>query len=92
MSRRARRPLLSTGRFASRSSTISGLSSLIVPIVGVLAAWLQLDEQPSLAEAGGIVLILTGLGMLIFSGRSGRAASAPARGDGTETRNGGYVP
>lgn len=73
-------------------ATISGLSSLIVPIVGVVAAWLQLGEQPSLAEAGGIALILAGLGMLIFSGRSGSTASASPRGDDTESRNGSYVP
>jgi drug/metabolite transporter (DMT)-like permease len=62
-------------------ATISGLSSLIVPIVGVIAAWLQLGERPSLAEAAGIALILAALGMLIFNGRSGRASS-PALGSG----------
>jgi drug/metabolite transporter (DMT)-like permease len=45
-------------------ATISGLNSLIVPVVGVLAAWLQLGERPSLAEGTGIVLILAGLGLL----------------------------
>ena len=34
-------------------ATISSLSSLIVPIVGVLAAWIQLGERPSLAEGHG---------------------------------------
>src|SRR5690606_32931569 len=48
---------------------VSGLSSLIVPVIGVIAAWLQLGERPSLAEGGGIVLILAGLALLIFSGR-----------------------
>jgi drug/metabolite transporter (DMT)-like permease len=46
-------------------ATISSLSSLIVPIVGVLAAWIQLGEQPSLAEGAGMILILAGLGLLI---------------------------
>ncbi|HLF12753.1 MAG TPA: EamA family transporter [Gammaproteobacteria bacterium] len=50
-------------------ATISSLSSLIVPVVGVIAAWLQLGERPSVAEGVGIVLILAGLGLLTFSER-----------------------
>ena len=46
-------------------TTISSLSSLIVPIVGVLAAWLQLGERPSGAETVGMVLILAAIGLLI---------------------------
>lgn len=46
-------------------TTISSLSSLIVPIVGVLAAWFQLGERPSAAEGAGMVLILVALGLLI---------------------------
>ena len=46
-------------------TTISSLSSLIVPIVGVLAAWLQLGERPSAAEGAGMVLILVALALLI---------------------------
>jgi drug/metabolite transporter (DMT)-like permease len=45
-------------------ATISSLSSLIVPIVGVLAAWIQLGERPSAAEGAGMLLILAGLGLL----------------------------
>jgi drug/metabolite transporter (DMT)-like permease len=47
---------------------VSGFSALIVPIVGVIAAWLQLGEQPSVAEGVGIALILAGIGMLLFAG------------------------
>jgi drug/metabolite transporter (DMT)-like permease len=50
-------------------ATISSLSSLIVPIVGVLAAWVQLGEQPSLAEGIGMILILVALGLLILPQR-----------------------
>jgi drug/metabolite transporter (DMT)-like permease len=50
-------------------ATISGLNSLIVPVVGVLAAWLQLGERPSAAEGLGIVLILAGLGLLSLARR-----------------------
>jgi drug/metabolite transporter (DMT)-like permease len=57
-------------------ATISGLSSLVVPVVGVLAAWLQLAEQPSAAEGLGIVLILVALGVLIFNGEKASATEA----------------
>jgi drug/metabolite transporter (DMT)-like permease len=50
-------------------ATVSGLSSLIIPIIGVAAAWLQLGEQPDLAEGIGIVLILAGLALLPLAGR-----------------------
>ena len=50
-------------------ATISGLSSLIVPIVGVVAAWAQLGERPSAAEGTGIVLILAALALLALAGR-----------------------
>ena len=50
-------------------ATISSLSSLIVPIVGVLAAWIQLGERPSTAEGLGMILILAGLGLLIVPQR-----------------------
>jgi drug/metabolite transporter (DMT)-like permease len=49
-------------------ATISGLSSLIVPVVGILAAWLQLGERPGAAEGVGMVLILIGLGVLLLNG------------------------
>jgi drug/metabolite transporter (DMT)-like permease len=55
-------------------ATVSGLSSLIVPVIGILAAWLQLGERPGLAESIGMLLILIGLGVLLLSG----AKTAPA--------------
>jgi len=48
----------------SLPATISGLNALAVPIVGVIAAWLQLGERPSLAEGAGMALILVGLALL----------------------------
>lgn len=45
-------------------ATISGLNALAVPIVGVIAAWIQLGEKPSLAEGAGMLLILSGLALL----------------------------
>lgn len=50
-------------------ATISSLSSLVVPIVGVLAAWIQLGEQPSVAEGLGMALILAALGLLTVGQR-----------------------
>jgi drug/metabolite transporter (DMT)-like permease len=53
----------------SLPATISGLNALIVPVVGVTAAWLQLGERPSLAEGIGMAMILAGLALLSVTGR-----------------------
>jgi drug/metabolite transporter (DMT)-like permease len=53
-------------------ATISGLNSLIVPVVGVLAAWLQLGERPTPFEGAGMALILAGLALLSSGGRRAR--------------------
>jgi drug/metabolite transporter (DMT)-like permease len=55
-------------------ATISSLSSLIVPIVGVSAAWIQLGERPSSAEGAGMVLILVALALLNVPQRDARPA------------------
>jgi drug/metabolite transporter (DMT)-like permease len=51
-------------------ATISGLNALAVPIVGVIAAWLQLGERPSAAEGLGMLLILGGLALLTTTQRN----------------------
>ena len=38
-------------------ASVAGLASLITPLVGVLCAWVLLNEQPDAAEAAGIVVI-----------------------------------
>jgi drug/metabolite transporter (DMT)-like permease len=43
------------------STTVASVSSLGVPIVSVLLAWLILHEQPSAMELVGIVFVLLGL-------------------------------
>jgi drug/metabolite transporter (DMT)-like permease len=61
-------------------ATISSLSSLVVPIVGVLAAWMQLGERPSVAEGVGMLLILAALGLLSLGQResaSGEFGNSP---------------
>ncbi|KQZ79433.1 permease [Rhodanobacter sp. Root561] len=42
-------------------TTVASISSLGVPIVSVLLAWLILHEQPSMMELLGIVFVLAGL-------------------------------
>jgi drug/metabolite transporter (DMT)-like permease len=51
-------------------ATISGLNALAVPIVGVIAAWIQLGERPSAAEGAGMLLILSGLALLTTAERN----------------------
>jgi drug/metabolite transporter (DMT)-like permease len=48
----------------SLPATVSGMSSLIIPVVGVLSAWVQLGERPSGAESLGMMLILAGIALL----------------------------
>ncbi len=48
------------------STTVASVSSLGVPVVSVILAWLILHEQPSVLEAIGIVFVL--LGLLAVSG------------------------
>ncbi len=43
---------------------IAGMGTLLTPVVGVLAAWLQLGEVPGPAEAGGMLLVFFGLALL----------------------------
>ncbi|MER1939933.1 EamA family transporter [Castellaniella sp. FW104-16D08] len=50
------------------SAGLASMSSLGVPVVGVLAGWLQLGEQPGMLELGGMVLIAVAL--LIITRRS----------------------
>jgi drug/metabolite transporter (DMT)-like permease len=43
---------------------VAGLASLGAPAVSILAAWFQLHERPSPADAAGMVLILAALAVL----------------------------
>ncbi|MEO7149996.1 MAG: DMT family transporter [Rhodanobacteraceae bacterium] len=51
------------------SANVAGLTSLLVPVAGVLFAWALLHERPSLAEALGIVFIGVALLALNFARR-----------------------
>lgn len=57
---------------------IAGLGTLGTPVVGVLSAWAQLGEQPTLAETAGMVGILAGLGILLGAGARAERAKLPA--------------
>jgi drug/metabolite transporter (DMT)-like permease len=46
---------------------IAGMGTLFTPVVGVLAAWLQLGEVPNIAEAGGMILVFFGLALLSWA-------------------------
>ncbi len=70
--------------FALRSlpAGAAGMGTLAVPVVGVIAAWLQLEEAPSVVEGGGMALIIAGLAVLaaagIAAGRGGASAEEAA--------------
>lgn len=53
-------------------TSVAGLSSLVIPVMGVLFAWAVLDEVPSLAEWAGIALV--GAALLAVGLRGKRAA------------------
>jgi drug/metabolite transporter (DMT)-like permease len=42
----------------------AGIASLSVPVVGVIAAWIQLRERPGVAQAVGMALIVAALAIL----------------------------
>jgi drug/metabolite transporter (DMT)-like permease len=55
----------------------AGISSLAVPVVGVISAWIQLGEQPGALEAVGMALIVVALAILtIREVRRGRHLSS----------------
>lgn len=55
------------------SATVAGMSSLGVPALTVLLAWLLLDELPTLLELMGTGLILLGLFVVNWPSRSRRS-------------------
>ena len=58
----------------------AGMGTLAVPVVGVLAAWLQLGETPTPVEGAGMALIIAGLAALsvvgVVAGRGGPGGEA----------------
>ena len=64
---------------SSLPASAAGLGTLAVPVVGVVASWLQLGERPSGVEAAGMVLIVAALALLaaygLLGGGVGRASA-----------------
>jgi len=61
------------------SAGAAGLGTLAIPVVGVVAAWLQLGEVPTAAEAVGMALIVGALAILAARGlTAGRRRPSPA--------------
>ena len=56
---------------------IAGLSSLGVPLIGVLAGWIQLGERPAPAELMGIALIGGALALMGLAALRQQPASIP---------------
>ncbi|AKU13345.1 hypothetical protein AzCIB_3452 [Azoarcus sp. CIB] len=59
---------------------LAGLSSLVIPAVGVLSGWIELGERPSTMESWGMVCIgaaLVGISAIAMRGRN----ALPARAD-----------
>ncbi len=61
------------------SAGAAGLGTLAIPVVGVVAAWLQLGEVPTLVEGIGMALIVGALAVLAARGlAAGRRRPSPA--------------
>ena len=58
-------------------ATITGISSLTVPVVGVFSGMLVLGEKPGAAEWVALVLILCALAVVMLPGRNARAVVEP---------------
>lgn len=50
------------------SANVLAVGNFATPIVGVLAAWLQLGEEPSVPEIVGMVLVVGALALLVIQG------------------------
>jgi drug/metabolite transporter (DMT)-like permease len=61
-------------------ANVLSLIVLIVPLVGIAAGWLQLGEQPSLPDAVGMALILSGIAVMVLSQRRKLPVTAQAEG------------
>ena len=46
------------------SAGMAGLSTLGIPLIGVLAGWLELGERPSAVELSGMLLIAAALALI----------------------------
>ena len=61
----------------------AGMGTLAIPVVGVIAAWVQLGEKPLLIEGIGMALIVAGLAVLAACGLVAGRRGAGVAGEGT---------
>lgn len=54
------------------SASVSGLSALIIPVIGILAGWAQLSERPGPWEIIGALTLISGLGLVAWTQRRQR--------------------
>jgi len=47
---------------------LAGLGTLATPVIGVITAWIHFGERPTGQDAGGMLLIAVGLGLLALGG------------------------
>jgi drug/metabolite transporter (DMT)-like permease len=66
-------------------ASIAGLGTMATPVVGLLASWAQLGEQPTGPEIVGMIVILSGMALLFARGMR---SPAPATGGGLVTERG----
>ena len=59
---------------------IASMNSLLVPMIAVLAAWTQLNETPSVAEAMGMLMIAAALMIIGIHGMRRKGVAEPATG------------
>jgi drug/metabolite transporter (DMT)-like permease len=61
----------------------AGISSLLIPVVGVVSAWIQLGEQPGALEGLGMGLIVIALALLTAREvrRGGQPGAVPVMAD-----------
>ncbi len=50
-------------------ASVSGLSSLVIPVIGILADWAQLGERPGPWESIGAATLIAGLGLIAWNQR-----------------------
>lgn len=59
---------------------VASMVTLLAPVIGVLAAWIELSEQPSHGELWGILFILVSLVIISIRGIKKHQAVEPAMG------------
>ena len=54
---------------------LTGLNTLAIPVIAVIASWLQLGERPPPHELAGMALVGAALALLAWLGASKQAAT-----------------